>query len=75
LVFVQDPLRHREALLRAEPDCLTTLQLDHELAVENEKELVFVVVLVPLELAVEHPEPNHGVIDQTVVSVWLNHGS
>ncbi len=60
---MHDPFRHRETLLWAQPDRVTAFYLDHELAVENQKELILVVVLVPMKLTLQHTKPNHGVID------------
>jgi ribosomal protein L37E len=41
-------------------------RLNHELAVENEKELILLVMFVPMELARQHPEP--ATASLTVVS-------
>ena len=38
-------------------------QINDEMAVETEEELVVVVVLVPVILALQHPQPNDRVVD------------
>ncbi len=45
-----------------------------QLAFEDEEELVFVVMLVPMELALDPGEPDDRV-GLTVISVWFNQGS
>src|SRR5262249_11472799 len=49
-----DPLWHRVPLLRSQPHSLAALELKHELPLENEEELVLLVVLVPMEVALDH---------------------
>ena len=51
-------------LLRTEHDGLPVLQVDVELAFEHEQELVGVVVLVPVELTLDHAEADHRVVDR-----------
>src|SRR4051794_21717197 len=59
---MHDVARNRDPLLRLQDGRLSPFDLDLELAVENEKELVLALVLVPVELAVEHGEPNDGLV-------------
>ena len=40
--------------MRSQPHRVRALDLDHQLAFENEEELVLVVVLVPVEVAFDH---------------------
>src|SRR3954469_2280756 len=60
---VHDPARHRVALARLERHRLAALDVDHEPAVHDEEELVLVVVLVPVEVALDHAETDDGVVD------------
>ena len=70
---VHDPVGHGEALVRIERHRLVPLDVDWQLAREHEEELVFVVVLVPVKVAVEDAQAHDRVVDR--VSVWLNHGA
>ena len=67
------PLRDREALISLEVDRAGGLGVHVHLAVEDEKELVLLVVLMPRRFALEYPESNDRIVF-TVVSVWLNQG-
>jgi len=61
---MNDAPRHAAPLVRAERNRVGSLDVDQELAVEDEKELVLVIVLVPMKVAVNHPEPDDGVVDR-----------
>ena len=54
---------NRDRLPRPENRRLAAFDLDLELAVEDEKALVVAFVLVPVKLAVQHTEPDDGVVD------------
>src|SRR5436190_4733678 len=60
---MHDAPRHRAGLVRAERDRLAAGDVDQQLAVDDEEELVLVVVLVPMELAVDHAEADRGIVD------------
>ena len=55
-------LRHREALLRVELHP-AAFELDYEFALDDVEELVLLVVLVPVEFALQHAHADHRVVD------------
>jgi hypothetical protein len=54
----RDRLEHRVSLVVSEDDRLAILEIDQQLALENQEELVSVIVLVPVELAGSRKRPN-----------------
>lgn len=60
---MDDALGHRVGLVDIESDGVAVLEVDEQLALEGEEELIFVVVLVPVEVPFDDPEPYDGVID------------
>jgi hypothetical protein len=52
--------------VRAEPNRVRALDLDHELAFQDEEELVLLVVLVPVEVA--RPGPGACAVER--ISAW-----
>ncbi len=54
---MHDALRHREALLRDQFH-RPTLEINEKFSLHDVEELIFVVVLMPVEFALNHPEPN-----------------
>src|SRR4051794_39675852 len=61
---VDDALRDRVALVAVERDRVAVLEVDEQPAVEDEEEFVGVVVLVPVEVPVEHADADDGVVDR-----------
>ena len=59
---MQHALRHGEALLRTQLDG-STLEIDDELSFNHVKELVLIVMLVPMEITVQHAKPDNAIID------------
>src|SRR5450755_614128 len=57
-------LRHAAPLVPPQRNRLGALDVDQEFAVEDEEELVLVVMLVPMELAVDHPKPYDCFVDR-----------
>jgi len=56
---------HAASLVRADGDrALVWLQIDRQLALDDEEELVLVVVLVPVEVALDDAQADHGVVDR-----------
>jgi hypothetical protein len=55
--------RRGAALMHGELDRLRMFDVDQELSLEHEKELVFVVVLVPVAVPFDDAEPDDGVVD------------
>ena len=60
---MHDPTGDRVAAMAIESDGLRVLDVDQELSVQDQEELVLVVVLVPVELALDDAEPNDRVVD------------
>src|SRR6184192_1605969 len=61
--MVKDATRDRHALVHTKDEWLPPLHLEFELSLEHEKELVFVLVAVPVdELALDHGKSDDGVI-------------
>src|SRR5437016_1103382 len=61
--MVKDATRDRHALVHTKDEWLPPLYLELELSLEHEKELVFVLVAVPVdELALDHGKSDDGVI-------------
>src|SRR5438309_11020712 len=61
--MVKDATRDRHALVHTKDEWLPPLHLELEPSLEHEKELVFVLVAVPVdELALDHSESNDAVI-------------
>lgn len=61
---MRDTLGHRVALLVPKDNSVTIVEIDEQLAFENQEELVLVIMLVPVELALDDPEPYDGVVDR-----------
>jgi hypothetical protein len=59
---VHDPFGNCEALLGLQFNGFA-LDFDDEAALEAEEEFVFIVVLVPVKLALQNAKPNDGVVD------------
>jgi hypothetical protein len=59
---MHDATGYGVALVLPEGDRLAALDVDEELPVEHEEELVFVVVLVPVEFPLDDAEPNDSVV-------------
>src|SRR3954469_15210657 len=60
--MVKDATRDRHALVHTKDEWLPPLYLELELSLEHEKELVFVLVAVPVdELALDHGKSDDGV--------------
>ena len=57
------PRRDRERLVRLEHDGVRVLDVDLQLPREHEEELVLDVVLVPVEVALDHAEAHDRVVD------------
>jgi len=53
--------RDHQPLSRTKLDC-AVFQIEKEQAVEHEEKLVFTIVLVPVELPLEHAEPDRAVV-------------
>src|SRR3569623_3293766 len=60
---MDDALRDREALVLRERDGPTSLEVEQELAVEDDEALVLAVVRVPVVLALDDAEANDAVVD------------
>jgi len=56
--------RYRESLLGIEFDS-ATFQIDCELSLDDVEELVFVIVLVPMEFTLQDAQTDHAVVDLT----------
>jgi hypothetical protein len=69
---VPDPARHRNSLAWAEFD-RAILQVDEQPTLHHEEELVLFVVMVPMELALDHADADHAIV--TRLSAWLNQAS
>src|SRR4051794_23342647 len=52
------------ALMGIERHGLAVFEVDEQPAVEDEEELVGLVVLVPVEVAVEHADADHALVDR-----------
>src|SRR5687768_16843396 len=59
---VHHALGHHIALARLEVDRLA-FQVDDEVTLEDKKELVIVVMLVPVILTLQDTKPDHGLVD------------
>ena len=68
-----DPAGHCVALMRLEHDGVAILQIDQQLTLEHQEELIRVVVMVPVEVTLDHAQAHHGVVDrgQGLVEPWL----
>ena len=60
---MHDPFRHRIALLGPQLDDGAVLDLDDEQAVDDVEEFVGIVMLVPVELALDDAEPDDRIVD------------
>src|SRR6476620_1087850 len=61
--MVKDAMRDRHALVHTKDEWLPPLHFELELSLEHEKELVFVLVAVPVdELALDHGKSDDGVL-------------
>jgi hypothetical protein len=61
---VDDPLGHAARLMLGERDRVGTFDIDQQLTVEDQKELVLVVVLVPMKISVDHTESDESIVDR-----------
>jgi hypothetical protein len=64
---------HAARLLWTERDRRGSFEVDQELTVEDEEELILIVVLMPVEVSVDHAGSHHRVVDrgERLVELWL----
>ena len=60
---MHDAFRHRNPLVGHQLERRTPFDIDAQVPAENIKKFVFVIVLVPMKLALDEPQPNHRIID------------
>lgn len=60
---MHDPFRNRAGLMPGQRDRFAVLDIDQQLAVEDEEEFVLVVVLVPMEISIDDPQADDGIVD------------
>jgi len=61
---VHRPFRHGEPLVQSEYDGVPTLDVERDLAFEDEKELVLIDVLVPWKISLKNSKTNDCIVDR-----------
>lgn len=59
---MHNPLGNRAALMLGQGDRVGALDIDQQFPLEDEEELVLFVVLMPMEISINYPQADHGVV-------------